>query len=59
MTTQRINFENISSGSQNDALPMHIHLKIPISRETVTSKQRSKQILHCTIRSVKLNPYFL
>jgi hypothetical protein len=33
--TQHNNFKNISSGSQNDALPTNIPLKIPKSREIV------------------------
>ncbi len=35
MTTRHKNFKNTSGDSQNDALPMYIHKKIPNSRETV------------------------
>jgi hypothetical protein len=43
MTTQHRNLKNISGGSQNDALPMYIHLKIPKSRETVSLSREGKE----------------
>jgi hypothetical protein len=46
MTTQHKNFKNISGGSQNDALPMYIYLKIPNLVKPVPL--RPAQVQKCT-----------
>jgi hypothetical protein len=50
MTTQHKNFENISGGSRNDALPMYIHLEIPKSCETVPLKGMARFLSYIEVR---------